>query len=135
MAWRTSKEEVRAIIDTDSNINVAPFIDTANALTNHVSSQDAANILTTALLLQIETYLAAHFYSRRDPQYQTKKTGDASAEFQGRTGLRLDSTYWGQDAMTLDVTGTLRALSKGARASIAWLGLPPSEQTDYMDRN
>lgn len=135
MAWRTTEPEVRGVVDSDSTISVEPFIKAANALTDHVSSKDTAGILTTALLAEIEKYLAAHFYAIRDPQYQAKRTERASAEFQGKTGMGLDLTHWGQQAKLLDVTGTLAALDKGKRAGVAWLGLPPSDQTDYMDRD
>lgn len=134
MAWRTSEPDVEAIVEVGGGINIAPFIDTANALTDYVSSQDSNSVLTTVLLAEIERYLAAHFYSHRDKLYQEKKTGDASAVFQGRTDMGLDSTEYGQTAKTLDVTGCLAGLGKG-KASVAWLGLPPSEQTDYLDRD
>lgn len=136
MAWRVTEREVREIIPNDPLVGVKPFIDAANALTNHVSSEDAQGLLNSALLVQIEKYLAAHFYEHRDPQYDEKKTGDAMAVFQGEWGMGLDSSKWGQTAKMLDVTGTLRALSKGVvRAGMDWLGLPPSEQTDYVDRD
>ena len=136
MAVRTTDERVRGIIETIASTNTAPFIEAANSLTNYVSSQDDQGLLTADLLVQIETYLAAHFYARRDPQYRSRKTGKASAEFQGiSSGPRLESTDWGQDAMLLDVTGTLSQLNKGRRlARLNWLGKAPSEQTAYVDR-
>lgn len=135
MTWRTTEPEVRAIIPTSGTIDIAPFIEAANALTNYVSSEDGDSVLTTALLLAIEKNLAAHFYESRDPQYQEKKTGDASAVFQGKTEMGLDSSKWGQHAKLLDVSGTLASLDKGKRAKLVWLGLPPSEQTAYADRD
>lgn len=137
MATRASAEEVRAVVPNISVIDVEPFITAANALTDYVNTCDTKkdNILTTALLLQIEIYLAAHFYAIRDPQYQEKKTGDASATFQGQTGKRLELTHWGQQAMLMDVSGCLAAINKGGRVGAYWLGKPPSEQTDYIDRD
>ena len=136
MAWRVTEEQIRELIPTSSLISVKPFIDAANALTDYVSSQDSQSLLTSALLIQIEKNLAAHFYEANDPQYAEKKTGDASSVFQGEWGRGLDRTSWGQNAKTLDVTGLLTSLSKGVtRVSMEWLGLPPSEQTDYIDRD
>lgn len=135
MAWRTSEPDVESIVEVDSAINIAPFINTANALTDYVATSDEGSLLNTALLKQIESYLAAHFYSHRDKLYQEKKTGDASAVFQGKTDMGLDSTEYGQTAQVLDVTGTLRSLSKGGKARVEWLGLAPSDQTDYEDRD
>lgn len=134
MAWRVTEEDVRGIIDTDLNFSIAPFLDVATALTDHISSEDSAGDLNSALLTQIEKWLAAHFYAIKDPQYIEKKTGDASAKFQGQTAMGLDSTYWGQMAKQLDVSGTLATLGKG-KVKLEWLGLPPSEQTAYEDRD
>lgn len=137
MAWRVTEDEVRAIVETEEDLSLYPFIESANAITDYVSSKDSNSVLTTALLKEIEKCLAAHFYSRRDLPYQQKKTGEASATFQGKTGMGFDSTFWGQDAKRLDVSGCLARLDKEPRptASAVWLGLPPSDQTDYEDRD
>lgn len=141
MAWRTTQEDVRAIIDTGDEdaadeINVAPFIQTATALVDYVASKDTAGILTTALAEQLERYLAAFFYEFKDPQYASKATEGAKATFQGEYGLGFDLNKWGQVALRLDVTGTLAELNKPTpTATIEWLGKPPSEQTAYEDRN
>ena len=136
MAWRVTNEEVRALIDADDSLSVAPFIDTATALTDYVSAQDTLGMLNAALLKEIEKYLAAHFYEHLDPQYIEKKTGDAEAKFQGEFGMSFDGSKWGQTAKDLDVTGTLASLSRPKhKVSLAWLGLPPSQQTDYVDRD
>lgn len=138
MAWRTSEEDVREIIATDSDVAIAPFIEMASALTDYVSSQDSANenVLNDTLLTAIEKNLAAFFYEARDQAYAEKRTGDASAKFQGTTGKLLEDDKWGQRALVLDISGTLRRLQAGSpRARIKWLGLPPSEQTEYEDRD
>ncbi len=137
MAWRTTQEEVRTIIETDSDLNIAPFLDAANALVDYIVTQDSAGILSAKLKEQIEKWLAAHFYAIRDLQYKEKKTGDASAIFQGRTGMGFDASLWGQQAKALDITGTLQRLDTKPRpkASLTWVGKPVSEQTDYVDRD
>lgn len=136
MAQRTNATKVRAIIDDDSDVDISAQIDTAVALTDYVESQDTDSMLTTALLLEIETYLAAHFYEHLDPQFSEKKTGEASAKFQGEFGKGLESSKWGQTAKRLDVTGMLGALDTGAGLStITWLGKPVSDQIDYVDRD
>lgn len=136
MAWRVTEREVREIIPNDPLVSFKPFIDGANALTDHVSSQDSQNLLNSALLVQIEKNLAAYLYEARDPQYDEKKTGDAMAVFQGEWGTGLTRNSWGQNALMYDVTGELRKISKGVvRVSMEWLGLAESDQTDYADRN
>ena len=134
MAWRTTEPEVRGIVDTDSKISIEPVIRTANLLTDRVSSQDSGSILSDALLVEIETYLAAHFYSLRDQLFAEQETGDAQAVYVGRTAMGLRGTSYGQAAIDLDLTGTLASLGK-KKAGMAWLGFPPSEQTDYVDRD
>ena len=137
MDLRTDNRRVRAVIDFSSNLGTAPFIRTANRLTDKVSAADVDGDLGVELLIEIETYLAAHLCAQRDPQYSSKSTGGASGQFQGQFGQRLDATSWGQTALMLDATGYLAKLNEGkrAKASMTWVGKPPSEQTAYEDRD
>ncbi len=123
--------------DSDNSPSLTPFIDTANALTTQVATCATARgvTLSSTTLELIERYLAAHFYSRSDPIASEKKTGDATAAFQGKTEMGLDSTHYGQDAKTLDHSGCLASMSKGRQATTEWIGRPPSEQTDYVNRD
>lgn len=133
---RVSSDELRIIVETDSSIDLTSFITTAHALTNHVVSQDVSGVLSTELVTEIEKYLAAHFYSLRDPVYRAKKTGGASATFQGEDGKRFESTHFGQNAIALDVSGTLAAMNEGAAAiSMIWLGTNTNAATSYEERN
>jgi len=136
MSWRIEEADLQAIVHTDSDLSLVPFIETANALADYVSSKDSKSQLSATLLKQIELYLAAHFYSHRDQPYASKSTMGASASFQGQWGKGLESTRWGQTAMMLDVSGTLAAIAMGGGiATVEWLGKPPSEQIDYIDRD
>ena len=136
MALRASDADVRAIIDTDPAIATTIPIRAANTLVDWINDKcDQDNVLTAAQLGEIETWLAAHFYAHRDPQYSSKATEKASATFQGATGMGLESTVWGQTAMTLDPTGCLASRNKGGKAGVLWLGKAPSDQTDYEDRD
>lgn len=124
---RVTEDDVRAIISTDPNISLVPFIDTAAQLVKYVSSKDTGGLLDSSALRNIELWLAAHFYAHRDQLYKSKSTDRASATFQGQTKLRLESTQYGQTALVLDVTGTLDSLNKGGKTKVGsrWLG------TDY----
>jgi len=136
MTLRATDEMVRDAIDLDADIPTGPAIRTANALVDAISTADTGGLLTSALLVEIEVYLASHFCALRDPQYQTHSTDGASATYQGQTGMGLDLTWWGQQAKRMDITGWLASMDKGrTKATIEWLGLPPSEQTDYEDRD
>lgn len=136
MAFRCTEEQVRSLVDSDDDVRLKPFITTANILTDDVSAEDSGNLLSVSTLLEIEKYLAAHFYEHLDQALASEKTGDASGVYQGEWGLGLNGTKWGQTAMILDKTGYLASLNKGRRVvSIGWGGLPPSEQTAVEDRD
>jgi hypothetical protein len=136
MAYRTSDQLVRGVIETDLTVSVAPFIKTANALVNWLATADAADeaLLNADLLREIETYVAAHLYvCNRDKQYTSKSTGGASGSFQGQYTMNLLSTDPGQTACMLDVSGKLAQRSQEAqtgqkrRATLFWMG------TEYSD--
>ena len=141
MAQRTTIDKVGKRIKHNVSIDLQPFIDTAVALTDYLDSKDTDNILTSALLIQIEEYLACHFYAHRDQQYSNKSTGGASGTFQGQTGMMLESTQWGQTAMLLDVTGILVTMNdkQTVTAKLTWAGnavstdskRPDSEDDNY----
>lgn len=136
MIYRASQDDVRNVIDSDPTISMIPFIAVAHNLTNKV--RDCAIAKGTPLsvtdLHDIETYLAAHFYALRDPQYQQKQTERASATFQGKTDMGLDLTWWGQMAKVIDTSGCLDGFGK-TKVGLAWLGKPKSRQLDYVERN
>ena len=137
MAWRAKESEVRELLDgvkaTDA---LAPFITTANALTNKVVEEDAGGVLNDALATEIEKYRAAHFAEHKYQQYASESTGGASATFQGQFGQGLSSSKHGQTAMILDITGFLSDLDEGVtEIELEWLGKPPSEQIDYSQRD
>lgn len=141
---RASVDDVKAIIEYDDidRPDLRPHIRAAENLVNWLENTcDVDNVLTNGQLRDIETWLAAHFYNIRDQGYQTKSTQSASGTFQGQTAMHLQSSYWGQTAMLLDVTGCLAKLNKemeegGKRkVKVKWLGKAPSSQTDYKDRD
>lgn len=105
---RTNESLVKAVIDVDDSVWSGVFILLAEPLVDRLA--EAESSLTDKELTNIETYLAAHFYALRDPQYQSKRTGKASATFQGRTAKGLDLTWWGQTAKALDPTRSLNSL-------------------------
>ena len=138
MALRTNTQAVRAVISVDPDLDLTPFLNHANALTDKVAAEDDRGDMTDALLETLETYLAAHFVALYDQQYANKKTLDASASFQvGQSGKgAFETNDWGRQAMAIDVTGYLRSINLGTvKAGITWLGYAPSEQTDYLDRD
>ena len=118
---RTSDGNVGKIIDIASGDTLDGEIATATLLVDDIASCDSS--VSAARLEIIERWLAAHYYAVRKGKYESKKTQDASAKFQGKTGMRIDSTFWGQQAISLDPTGCLLRQSKGKnRIQLHWLG-------------
>lgn len=101
--------EVKALIDTKRD--TTPFIDTADLI---VSEDLASTTLTDARKKQIELYLAAHFVAITEEKGNLTRSrkGDSEEEYQMEIGSGLLSTRYGQQAINLDTSGTLRTLAK-----------------------
>ena len=111
MANRVSSTDVKKIIDTELvDIDIDIFIDTAAEIIK-IYLSDAG--LADTLLAKIELFLSAHLVTLREQQVSSEKYGNASATYQGKTGMHLTSSHFGQTAMTLDVTGKLASAGKG----------------------
>lgn len=139
---RTTAAAVQEILgdDYDGSRNLRPFIDTANVMTTRVNTcaSDKGITLTTTELELIERWLAAHAYSISDQPYSENYTGKARGVYQGRTGMYLESSKYGQMAVNVDYSGCLAGLASeegSNRVRAVWLGKPPSEQIDYEDRD
>jgi len=137
---RTSAASVRAVLlrdyDTENSPSLDPFIDWASAAVDRVSACAARKgvALSASELELLERWLAAHAYAMSDQPFSQKRTGDSSGVYQGQTGMSLDATKYGQQALVLDASGCLAAMSKRQRAGAAWLGKPPSGQVPYRLR-
>ncbi|MFA5056510.1 MAG: hypothetical protein WC485_00215 [Opitutaceae bacterium] len=135
---RTDTTAVQGILldHYDGESSLTPFIDTATLVVDKIAANDSGSELTAADLEMIERYLAAHFYAHADQLLQSKSTGGASGQFQGRTDMGYDGTLYGQTAKRMDVTGYLARIDMPMRpkAGAAWLGKVPSQQIDYEDR-
>jgi hypothetical protein len=132
--------------DLDPFADLTPFIESASVIVDSVSAKAAGSDtpLTEAELELIERWLSAHSYAMSDQPYSSKSTGGASASFQGQTGKYLEATKYGQMAVTLDRSGTLRMMGQSTAAGGGtelsrsaggfWLGRTPDEQTPYWER-
>lgn len=110
---RTTPELVTEIINTNPAISLDPFILVASLLVDQIEENTAAP--SEEVLSEIERWLAAHFYTVRDPRRESERAGDVWATFQSKVDLFLSTSHYGQMAQTLDTTGTLRQLSEGPR--------------------
>ena len=139
MAFRTTEIDVQDSLQGNyrPGANLIPFIRRANLFVARVNTCATAKgyTLSAAELKEIETLMACHYYQSADPGYASRNTEGAGGSFEGQTGKGLERTRYGQDAMSLDPSGCVRAVATGAVASGTWLGRRPSEQTDYVDRD
>lgn len=139
MAIRTDPATVQEILanDYDGETSLNPFIETASAIVDRVAACAIrrSKTLTPGELELVERWLAAHFYCMSDPQYAAKSTDAASATFTGQTGMRIESTRYGQTALTVDYSGCLDMLNKRQTVAVKWLGKPASQQIPYDQRN
>lgn len=116
MALRISISQVRSCVDLSSKFidsMVTQCIVTANAVTDGPLADQS---LTEAILTQIELYLAAHYCSLREPQIFEEEWGgrDSIAKekrAKASVGVGLNATWFGQQAIFLDTSGTLSEMS------------------------
>lgn len=144
MAQRTTKPTVMAILgsDYDGVRDLQVFINTATKFVDRVVTLALTySVLgplddtpTTGAATDLEGWVAAHLYAVSDKPLQSKSSGKASGQFSGQTGMGFDSTLYGQHALRIDYTGVLNAIDKRKLAGAGWLGLYPSDQTDYEDK-
>ena len=108
MSIRVTDAEVKEIIDT--SLSTKPFIKVASLMVDqHLVDQG----LSEDLLKEIERWLAAHFTAVRDQLIKSEETLDAKVTYQvGQSGKGIESTSYGQQAISLDSSGKLAGLSK-----------------------
>lgn len=117
---RTTPDLVAGIIEVDGAIGLTPFITAANALVDEIAEKSGHDADRLQL---IETWLAAHFYTVRDPRPTSERASTIEVRYQSAVDLNLNTSHYGQMAMTLDTSGLLRAISNGKkRVSAVWLG-------------
>lgn len=109
---RVTTTEVNAIFAVETLSDLDTFITTANlVVTDELSSAG----LSTNRLKQIELYLSAHYAAVTFEKggLRKQKIGEAEEDYKviGSGIIGLSSTRYGQQAITLDPTGTLGALS------------------------
>lgn len=101
--------EVKVVIPTTRD--TTSFIETADLI---VSENLADKGLSSNRLKQIELYLAAHFVALVEESGNIIKAriGEATEEYNNKTGMSFEMTRYGQQAIALDTTGTLKAASR-----------------------
>ena len=104
---RVTQEEVKAIFPCPASADLTPFIDSAHIVVENTLGDEG---LSEDLLKEIERWLSAHFASARYSVNSKEKVGDVDVTKQGKWGMGLDSTDYGQKVKLLDPTGLLDEL-------------------------
>ena len=130
---RTTSDNVADIIEVDTTIELTPFITVANELVTELCLDSG---YTETRLELIERWLAAHFYTNRDPRATDEKAGPVGASYQSAVDLNLNTSHYGQTAMMLDTAGNLKNLNNTKRkriVSMSWLGKVEEDQDNIED--
>lgn len=124
---RVTDTELRGILDADCKVSLTPFIRSANLLVSRVATCATAKgkTLTDAELKEVELWLAAHFYTQRDPLYTRKKTERAEGEFTKQDYLSV--------AKMLDTSGCLETIISKKSVGLIWLGTEQSVRDQLED--
>jgi len=114
---RTNVNDLKKILD-DSALaysTLSAYIDSANVF---VTATLTGQSLSTALLTEIEKWIAAHMVTiTRERVAKKEGAGGAFIEYAGQWGRGLASTSYGQMAINLDTSETLQALADGKRTA------------------
>jgi len=114
---RTNVNDLKKILD-DSALaysTLSAYIDSANVF---VTATLTGQSLSTALLTEIEKWIAAHMVTiTRERVAKKEGAGGAFIEYAGEWGRGLASTSYGQMAINLDTSETLQALADGKRTA------------------
>lgn len=103
---RTNDTLIGQIFDIETSVisDTTQFIQAANRLVTQFCPTSAYGVTE---LQEIETWLAAHFCSVKQKIAQSEKVDELTDKFEGKTGIHLQSSLYGQTAMTLDYNGGL----------------------------
>ena len=117
MAERVTVTDVRNVVRLSTDMTdpiISGCIQTGNTITDsYLLDKD----LDEGMLAQIELYLSAHFCSLREPQlYEEEWGGRDSIAKEKRAkpsvGKGFYATWYGQQAMIMDTSGTLAEMSQ-----------------------
>lgn len=120
--------------DYNRNPSLTRYINAAyNVVLRMVAcATDKSFTHTSSELTEIETWLAAHFYTKTDPRFASEGRGGASASYV--TDPQIPE-YYKAGAIEQDASGCLKSILSGQRAFGFWGGKPPSDQLDYDERD
>lgn len=114
---RTTLEKVRSILENKGSgvqdTELLEFISSASVFIDNAFVNVSA---TESILAEIERWLAAHLYTAAIARSAKEEgAGGAYIKYAGEFGAGLLSTSYGQTAVSMDISGTLAALTDTKR--------------------
>lgn len=117
---RTSVAALELVFQTDlAEANLQQFINDASVQIDELAAADTA--VSADVLELLERYYAAHLASSYDQRLKSLKSGETTASFQGKWGMKLESTDYGQKVLELDPSGFFASIGK-VKPIIQWAG-------------
>jgi hypothetical protein len=108
-----TESELKDIFDTElSSGSLTRHISTAERFVERELSDQSTEVQDDVAL-----YLSAHFASVQERREDSASFGDVSVDFEGDTGMGFSSSHYGQTAMDLDPSGTLRQIDEGRKTA------------------
>jgi hypothetical protein len=117
----TTPELVKGIVEVDDDVDLTPYIDSADSIIVDVCVP--VTTYTTQKLELIERWLSAHFYCINTPTGEFLRGGSASIKIETKVDLGFDVTRYGQMAMRIDTAGGLSRLNKAVKDGILLSGV------------
>lgn len=113
MANRVTSAEVYAIISSDAGVPSAADLTIFIGVANDIVTTDLSdNDYSDTRLTNIELYLSAHFACLKYRQAVNIIIGDSEDDYENKLNQGYYQTTYGQQAITLDTSGTLAEASK-----------------------
>jgi hypothetical protein len=112
---RVTDADVKEIIET--TVTTLPFRTAANLI---VTQRLGDSGLSSDLLKEIERWLSAHLIAcSKEQQIEKAGAGEGvSVTYQGKSGMQLESTQYGQQVLVLDSTGRMAGLKSASIQAI-----------------
>jgi len=126
MSYRVTADEVKEVVQLEEDSDVlTPFIRTANFLVTKL----CVGTYESEQLSLLELWLAAHFYSVARNRRVSEGADGVSAGYRtpGDGLKRLESTFYGQQAIALDTEKCL-ATASAPSVGVVWLGTEEDEE-------
>lgn len=113
MANRVTSEEVYAIISNDAGVPSGEDLTVFIGVVNDIVTTDlSGESYSEARLKNIELYLSAHFTCLKYRQSDNIIIGQSEDDYRNKLNTGYNQTTYGQQAITLDTSGTLAEASK-----------------------